>query len=306
MKVIITGGSGYIGRNLARSLAHDGHDVVALSRGARTATPQPGVRFVEWDARTLRGGWAKEVKGAGGIVNLAGAGIGSGRWTKRRMAAILSSRLDATGAIVQAIEQTAPADRPAVLVNASGIDYYGDRGDDLLTEDSPPGTSFLARVSVDWEAAAEKVKALGTRVVLVRTALVVGHGAPAFKLMVLPFRLFAGGPLGSGRQWFTWIQIDDLVAIYRLALENPAVTGPVNAVAPDIRPQRQVAREIGRVMHRPALMPAPALLLDLAIGDQSQLLLHGRRATPRKLETLGYHFRLGNLPDALRESLKVS
>jgi uncharacterized protein (TIGR01777 family) len=303
MKVIITGGSGYIGRRLAASLVAGGHEVVALSRRMAATTPQPGVRFVEWDARTQDGGWVKELEGAGGVVNLAGTSIGSGRWTRRRMAEILSSRVQATGAIVEAIEHTTAARRPAVLVSASGIDYYGDRGDETLTEDSAPGNSFLARVSVQWEAAARTAEALGVRVVLVRTALVVGRGAPAFRLMVLPFRLFAGGPLGNGRQWFTWIEIDDLVSIYRLALENAAVRGPVNAVAPDLRTQREVAREIGRVMHRPALMPAPALLLDLAIGDQSQLLLHGRRATPHKLETLGYHFRLGSLPDALRASL---
>jgi uncharacterized protein (TIGR01777 family) len=303
VRVIIAGGTGFIGRHLSASLVSNGHDVTVLSRAATEARAEPGVRLVEWDARSAAGGWADQLRGADGMVNLVGASIGSGRWTKRRMAEILNSRLEATGAIVQALEQTPAGERPRVLVSASGIDYYGERGEEAITEESAPGGSFLARVSQQWEAAARQAEPLGVRVVLIRTALVFGRGAPAFRLMVLPFRLFAGGPLGSGRQWFTWIHLDDLVGLYRFALEHDAVKGPLNAVAPDLRRQREVAREIGRALHRPSIMPAPAPLLTLALGRQSELLLHGRRATPKKAEQLGFRFRFPDLPGALRSTL---
>ena len=219
------------------------------------------------------------------------------------MTEILNSRLESTGAIVEALRHTPAGDRPRVLVNASGIDYYGDRGEETVTEESPAGTSFLAGVSQRWEEAAREAEALEVRVVLMRTALAFGRAAPAFRLVVLPFRLFAGGALGNGRQWFTWIQIDDLVGLYRFALEHESVRGAINAVAPDIRPQRQVAQEIGRALHRPSVMPTPAPLLKLALGRQSELLLDGRRATPEKAERLGYRFRYPTLPEALRGSL---
>ena len=305
MRVLITGGSGYIGRRLAASLAADQHEVISLSRRPETAPPQSGVRFVKWDARTAEGDWVTELAGARGIVNLAGASIGKGRWTRQRMAQILSSRLSATSAIVEAINRT-PADRrPSVLVNASGIDYYGNRGDELVTEESEPGDSFLARVSQQWEAAARQAQPLGVRVVLLRTALVFGRGALAFRLLTLPFRVFAGGPLGDGRQWFTWIHVDDHVGLYRLALENPQVSGPVNAVAPDVRRQREVAREIGRVLHRPAVVPAPTPLLRLVLGAQSHLLLDGRHAVPARARAAGYAFRFAGLHEALEDTLRA-
>jgi len=309
MKILIPGGSGYIGRQLSASLVNDGHEVVILTRGQRRAFPPPlagegqggGLRYVTWDARTASGDWVDELAGAQGIINLAGATVGSGRWTRRRMAQILSSRLAATSAIVQAIETT-PADRrPSVLLNASGIDYYGNRGDDIITEDGEPGDSFLARMSQQWETAALKAEPLGLRVVRMRTSMVFGRGAPAFNLLTLPVRLFVGGPLGSGRQWFTWIHVDDIIGLYRFGLENERLSGAVNAVAPDIRRQVEVAKEIGRVLHRPTWFPAPALLLRLALGTQSQLLLDGRRAVADKAKAAGYRFQFGGLGQALEE-----
>ena len=301
MKVLIAGGSGFIGRHLVGSLVKDGHEVVALSRGGQPKPPPPGARFVTWDARSPNGDWANELSGAQAVINLAGASIGSRRWTRRRMEELISSRLSATTALAQALERT-PADRrPSVLVNASGIDYYGDRGDEVITEDGAPGDSFLARLSQQWEAAAQKAEPLGVRVVRIRTAMVFGREALAFRLLTLPFRLFAGGPLGNGRQWFTWIHVDDIVSLYRLALENSQVSGPINAVAPDVRREGEVAKEIGRVLHRPAFVPAPAFILRLALGAQSQLLLHGRRATPAKAQGLGYRFKFGGLREALED-----
>jgi uncharacterized protein len=301
MKVLISGGSGFIGSHLVARLAKDGHDVVVLSRRAATKTPHSGVRYVAWDARSANGDWVKELSGAQGIVNLAGASIGSWPWTRQKMADLVSSRLSATGALVQALERTPAERRPPVLVSASGIDYYGDRGDEAITEESRPGESFLARLSEQWETAAQKAEPLGVRVVRIRTAMVFGREAFAFRLLTLPFRLFVGGPLGNGRQWFTWIHIDDIVGLYRLALEDPRVSGPVNAVAPDVRREREVAKEIGRVLHRPSLLPVPAFALKLVLGKEAQLLLHGRHAQPAKARGYGYQFRFGGLHEALED-----
>ena len=303
MKVLIAGGSGFIGRHLSARLLSDGHEVVVLTRRQQTG-PSSGVRFATWDGRTSDGAWVSELDGADAIVNLAGASIGGRRWTARRKAELLNSRLVPTTAIVQALERR-PADRrPSVLVNASGIDYYPDRRDaGAITEDGPVGTAFLARLCQQWEAAAVKAEALGVRVVRIRTAMAFGRGAPAFFLVTLPFRLFVGGPLGDGGQWFTWIHIDDLVGLYQLAIENARLSGPINAVAPDVRRQRELAREMGGVLHRPSVMPAPAPLLRLALGEQADLLLHGRRAIPAKAQAAGYTFAFGGLHEALEDVL---
>ena len=301
MKVLISGGSGFIGHHLVAGLVKDGHEVVVLSRNPDPKNPLGGVRYVTWDARSLNGDWVKDLSGAQAVVNLAGASIGTWPWTKRRMALLLSSRLSSTGALVQALAQTPAGLRPPALVSASGIDYYGDRCEEVITEDSAPGDSFLARLSEQWESAAQKAEPLGVRVVRIRTSMVFGREASAFQLLTLPFRLFVGGPLGDGRQWFTWIHIDDIVGLYRLGLDDPRVSGPVNAVATDIRRERDVATEIGRVLHRPAVIPAPAFAIKLLLGPQSQLLLHGRRAEPARARSYGYQFRFGGLHEALED-----
>jgi uncharacterized protein (TIGR01777 family) len=306
MKVLISGGSGFIGRRLAASLVKDGHEVVVLSRRPESKDAPSGVRFVTWDARSPSGDWLKELSGAQGIVNLAGASIGSHLWTRRRMEELLSSRLSATAALVQALERTPAERRPPVLVSASGIDYYGNRGDELIAEDGTAGDSFLARLSQQWEAAAQNAEPLGVRVVRIRTAMVFGRGALAFRLLTLPFRLFVGGPLGNGRQWFTWIHLDDIVGLYRMALENSRASGPINAVAPDVRREGEVAKEIGRVMHRPAFVPVPGFILRAALGALSQLLLDGRHATPAKAQALGYRFQFGGLHEALEDTIRRS
>ncbi len=311
MKILISGGSGFIGSHLTAGLVRDGHEVVVLTRGQPRAFHAPhagegpggGLRYVTWDAKSPAGAWVSELSGSDAVINLAGSSIGGGRWTRRRMAELIASRLAPTSAIVGAIERTPANRRPAVLVSAAGIDYYGDRRDDaVVTEDGPLGDSFLARMGQVWEAAAQKAEPLGVRVARIRTAMVFGKEAPAFRLIVLPVRLMVG-PLGDGRQWFTWIHIDDLVGIYRLAFQDERLSGPINATAPDVRRQRDVAREMGRVLHRPALIPVPAFLLKLALGQQSELLLDGRRAAPEKAQAAGYQFRFGGLPEALEDLL---
>ena len=306
MKVLVAGGSGYIGRALAQALRDSGDEVVVLTRdpGRALRSLPPGTRAVEWDARSPAGVWTGELRRAGAVVNLAGANIGAGRWTARRKHELRQSRLDATAAVVGALGGVDAAARPAVLVNASGVDYYGDRGDEVVTEASPPGDSFLARLCVDWEAAAREAEPLGVRVALMRTGVVFGRGAPALARLALPFKLFGGGPLGSGRQWFSWIHLDDAIGLYRLALANGAAAGPINLVAPDVRRERDLAREVGRVLHRPSWVPAPAFALKLALGEQADLVLHGRRAEPRKALALGYTFKYPRLAEALAQALK--
>jgi uncharacterized protein (TIGR01777 family) len=306
MKIVIAGGTGFIGRHLAESLQRGGHEVVALTRDAgRGAARVPsGVRAVEWDARNAAGPWAQELRGAGAIVNLAGATIGRPPWTVGRKRMLTESRVRSTEALVGAIAALPAEARPQTLVNASGIDYYGDHpGDEALDESAPPGVSFLARLCVQWEDAGQKAAPLGVRVVRIRTAFVVGRGAMALGLLALPFRLFAGGPLGSGRQWFTWIHLLDLVNLYTLAIERPDWSGPVNAVAPTVPREREVAREIGRALRRPSWAPAPAFALRLALGEMADLLLHGRRAVPAKAEAAGYQFRYREIGPALAEAL---
>jgi len=237
------------------------------------------------------------------VINLAGASIGAGRWTASRKRVLEQSRLEATGALVSAIGVLDGPDRPRVLANASGIDYYGDRGDEIITEESGPGDSYLAHLCVAWEAAARKAEPLGVRVVFARTSLVIGRDADALQRLALPFKLFAGGPLGSGQQWFPWVHLDDAIGLYRLAIENDALTGPLNLVAPDIRRETDVARAVGQVLGRPSWAPAPAFALRLVLGEMADLVLHGRHAEPRKALAAGYQFEYPRLEDALRQAL---
>jgi uncharacterized protein len=281
VKVVIGGGSGYVGQALAASLLADGHDVSVLSRRADLS--------VAWEDA------AAEVDGAAAVVNLAGVSIGGPRWTRSRKAAILGSRVETTKALAAAIASAQTP--PSVFVTASGIDYYGASGDLTVDEESRPGDSFLSRVCVAWEEAAS---GSGVPHVAVRAGFVVGPRAPAMRLMALPFRLFAGGPVGGGRQWFPWIHLDDLVAVYRLAIDG-GLEGPVNAVAPERVRQRELARELGAVLHRPAVVPAPAAAVRLLLGEEADLVLHGQLAVSEKLG--GFEFRFRRLRAALEDAL---
>lgn len=300
-KVIVAGGSGLIGTALVRALVADGAEVVVLSRRPEPAV-SAGARTVRWDARRVEASWATELVGASGVVNLAGATIGGRRWTRRRKETILRSRVDSTVALVEAIGRLEPGARPPVLVNASGIDYAGVAGDEPITEDATAGNSFLAHVCVDWEAAAMDANQYGVRVVCMRTSLVIARDAIALRLLALPFRLFLGGPLGSGKQWLPWVHIEDVARLYRHALDDEHLSGPVNLVTPDLRRQREVAQELGRALRRPACAPTPAPLLRALFGEQADLLLHGQRA--RSIKLGGFAFRYPELPAALREAVR--
>lgn len=303
MRVVIGGGSGFLGRRLTASFLESGDEVTVLTRGPERAGRRLDPRVVvrRWNPPSVDDELMAALGGADAVVNLAGATIGGRPWTPGRRRAILQSRLDATGAIVEAIARLSAADRPRVLVNASGIDVYGDRPDGELTEESPPGDSFLAGVVVAWERAAATAQDLGVRVVAARTALIVASEAPAWRLILLPFRLFAGGPLGSGRQRFTWIHVDDAVGLYRLAIRDDSIAGPLNMVAPEVPTQRELARAIGRAMHRPSSIPVPAVVLRLVLWGQADIVLHGRVALAAKALATGYKFRYPTLESALRD-----
>jgi uncharacterized protein len=287
-KVIVAGGTGLIGRALVPALAAGGAEVVVLSRRPERE-PLPGARLVGWDGTTVAAGWASELAGATGVVNLCGESVGGGRWTARRKRLLLESRTGSTSALVDAIGSLSPAERPHVLVNASGIDYSGD-GESEVDESAAPGTSFLARVCVDWEAAAWRAEEHGVRVVCVRTPLVIAREALALKLMSLPFRLFVGGPLGNGHQWFPWAHITDTVDVYRRAVEDETLRGVLNLVAPNVPRQRDAARELGRALRRPSWLTVPAPVLRLALGEQADVLLRGQLARSTKLDNSTFRY----------------
>jgi uncharacterized protein len=304
MKVVLAGATGYIGRPLTALLHESGHQVLVLTRDASQGGGlAPGVETAQWDGRTASGSWTDALEGADAMVNLSGANIGARRWTEERKGELWRSRQQPAAAIMEALGALPSERRPRVLVGASGIDYYGDRGDEEVTEESPPGDSFLARLCVQWEAAHRDAEPLGLRVVLMRTGVVLGRDAEVVKRLALPFRLFVGGPLGSGKQWLAWVHLDDIVGLYRLAVENEAAQGPLNAVAPDTRRMKDVAKEVGRVLGRPSWAPAPAFALKTVLGEQADLVLHGRKAVPQRALALGYQYKYPDLPGALAQAL---
>lgn len=259
-----------------------------------------GVRCERWDGRTANG-WGSLVDGADAIINLAGENIGAGRWTDKRKRAILDSRLNAGQAVVQAVE--AAAHKPRVVIQASAVGYYGPHSDEEVTEDTPPGSDFLAQLTQDGEASTAGVEALGVRRVVIRTGVVLSKDGGALPRMMMPFRFFAGGRLGNGRQWFPWIHIADEVGAIRFLVENDAARGPFNLSAPVPLTNAAFTRLSGRRLKRPASMAVPAFALRLLFGEMATVLLDGQRAIPRRLLQLGFTFRFPEAGPALADLL---
>lgn len=302
MRVIITGGSGLIGRPLCAALLKEGHDVVVLSRNPSRVKAMPaGVQLLAWNGKTANG-WGDTVNGAGAVINLAGEGLADGRWTDERKARILNSRINAGKAVLQAIEQ-AP-NKPAVLIQSSAVGYYGPRQDEIITEASGPGSDFLARLCFDWEASTAPAEKLGLRRPVIRTGIVLSKEGGAFPKLVLPFRLFAGGPIGSGKQWYPWIHIEDEVRAILFLLSHESATGPFNLTAPNPLTNRALAKTIGKVMGRPALLPAPGFAMKALFGEMSTVLLDGQRAIPQRLLEFGFTFNYPTAEEALRNLLR--
>lgn len=302
MKVVIAGGSGFIGRRIARSFIADGHTVSILTRSPerRGGRVPGGAVAVGWSVQT-DDALVAALDGADAVINLAGEAIGPRPWILGRKRALVDSRLRATRALVEAIRRLPPDRRPRVLVQASGTDVYTGIDVEPATEETPPSGGFLAELGIVWEAAAAPAADLGTRTAFVRTAFVLAREAPLFALLRLPFRVFVGGRLGSGRQWFSWVHIEDLVGTYRLAIDDDRVRGPINAASPNPMVQADFARALGRAMHRPAWFPVPAFLLRLALREQATLIVDSRRVVPARAIALGYRHRFPTLEEALAE-----
>lgn len=301
MKILITGSSGLVGTTLVSALARAGHTVCRLVRPQSAAGEGPKEGFgVAWNPATEELGGAGV--GADAVVNLAGASIAGGRWTAERKALLRSSRIGTTHALVGALAKMNA--RPSVLVSASAIGIYGDRGDETLTEESKPGTDFLADLAKEWEAEALKAEALGTRVVLARFGIILAPDGGALPKMLTPFKLGVGGRLGSGKQWMSWVTLEDVVAILRFAIENATVRGAINIVSAQPLRNSEFTKVLAKAVHRPALFPAPAFALRLALGEMANaLLLSSQRVLPQASEKLGYRFLHPDLTSALSSVL---
>jgi uncharacterized protein len=298
MKIVIAGGTGFLGQPLVAALVRDGHDLVVLTRGS-AGSPQGGTRAVTWDPNGEIGPWGADIDGAGAVINLAGESIAGRRWSAAQKQRILDSRVRATRSLAAAIRGAAAP--PAVLVSGSAVGYYGPRGDDAATEDAPAGSDFLARVCVEWEHEAMRAASDRTRVTCMRTGIVLEKDGGALPQMLPPFRFGAGGPVGSGRQYWPWIHRADWIALVRWAMVSPAAAGALNATAPRPVTNAAFARALGRAMHRPAFMPAPGFALRLLLGEMADaLLLSGQNAVPAKAERGGFQFQYPDLDDALR------
>jgi uncharacterized protein (TIGR01777 family) len=292
MNVVVAGGTGFLGSALVQRLRGEGHRVKVLTR--QTRYPDD----VSWVPDGSVKSWASVLDDADVVINLAGESIAGGRWTESRKVRIRDSRIRATRSLVAAIQQAAR--RPSAFLSGSAVGYYGPRGDEPLTEQSPAGDDFLAAVCRDWET--EALRAAGTtRVVLLRTGLVLEKDGGALPQMALPFRLFAGGPAGSGRQFYSWIHRDDWIAMVAWAMTTGNVSGPMNVTAPTPLTNRDFSRTLGRVLHRPSFLPAPAFALRIVLGEMADgLLLTGQRVLPALAQSQGYMFRYPTLEPALR------
>ncbi len=302
MKIFITGGTGFIGRSLIKSLLDDGHMVTVLSRSAQKAESILGskVTIIEGDPR-VAGSWMDEIGTCEAVINLCGAPILKKKWTDERKQLLLDSRIIPTRLIVEAIKKAKK--RPRVLISGSAVGYYSDRGDELIAEESGPGRDFGAKLCSSWEAEANKATELGVRVVTVRTGMVLGRGGGALAQMTPPFKFFVGGPIGSGRQYMSWIHLDDHIGITKLALTDTSITGPVNMTAPNPVTNRDFMKAIGNAMHRPSWLPVPGFALKIMFGEGADLLVEGQRALPKKAENAGYRFTYASLDAALTDAL---
>lgn len=300
MKAAIVGATGFIGVPLCHELKQDGWKVTVLARNANSAEKAlgPGYNIVSWtpDTDIPKG----TLEDADVVINLAGESIGKGRWTDERKRKILESRINTTSKLVDAIKRLDK--RPEVLINASAVGYYGPRGDETLCENEKAGNDFLAGVCKAWEEESLKAKRLRVRVVPIRIGVVLGDGG-VLRRMITPFKLFAGGSLGSGKQWFSWIHRDDLIGIIKYVARKQSISGPVNATSPRPVTMGEFTKALGRVLHRPSWFPVPGAFLKMGLGEASVMVLKGQRVLPCKLLESGYEFKFESLEGALRDVL---
>jgi uncharacterized protein (TIGR01777 family) len=294
MRIVIAGGTGFLGQALRDHLQRLGHTVVVLTRKPQTSGQ------VAWTPDGNSGPWAAALDGTDAVVNLSGEGIADARWNAARKAALRTSRVLPTRSLVAAIRGLS---KPPALLNASGVGYYGDRGAELVTEDTPAGRDFLAGLCVEWEREAWQAAA-HTRVVVLRNGLVMHPSGGALKKMLLPFRLGAGGPLGPGTQYLPWIHLVDWVEMITWLIQQPEARGPFNVTAPSPATNADFTRALGRAVNRPAVIPVPAFALRLALGELADTLLTGQRAIPARATTSGFSFRFSEIGSALNNLLR--
>jgi uncharacterized protein len=299
-RVVVTGATGLIGKRLCAALIARGDQVVVFSRNpqAAQASVAGAAEYVAWDA-SEHGAWAEAINGSDAVINLAGASVNGARWTDEYKKTLYNSRVIGTRGIVKAI--AAAEQPPAVLINGSAVGYYGFRDDTPLDESAKPGNDFLARLCVDWEAEAAKAESANVRTVLLRTGIVLSTEEGALPQLMLPFKLFAGGPVLPGTQWFSWIHIDDEVGLIVFALDDERVRGPLNATAPEPLTNRDFTATLGRTMKRPSWLPVPGFGLSAAFGELGSSLTEGQRVIPAKALELGYQFKYPTAQAALQQ-----
>lgn len=300
MRILISGASGLVGTATAGALRADGHEVARFARQKGASSPgdvrwDPASAFI--DAQTM--------EGADAIVHLAGAGIADARWSEARKKVLRDSRMNSTRTLVDAIAQL--QQKPRVLIAASGVGYYGDRGDETLTESSSNGNGFIAALARDWETQSLRAESLGLRVVMLRFGMVLSAHGGALPRIVTPFKLGVGGRLGSGKQWISWIALEDATGVIRSVLEDEKLSGPINVVTPNPVRNAEFTTALARVLHRPAIFPVPGFALRLALGEMAdELLLVSQRVNPRKLVTQGYAFRFPDLDAAFHSLFRAT
>ncbi len=298
MKILITGGTGFVGTQLTSRLIKDGHEVTILSRSAkRSGEISRGISYLQGDP-TQKGSWQEAIKNHDAAINLAGASIFA-KWTEEHKKAIRESRVSTTRNIVEGIPSH--PQKQFAFFSTSAVGYYGFCGDEELTEESPNGDDFLARIASEWEREALKAKEKGARVVITRFGIVMGEKGGALGQMIPLFKKFIGGPIGSGRQWFSWIHIKDLSEAFVFLIKHPEISGPVNICAPNPVRNRDLAKALGKALHRPSFMPAPGFMIKLVLGEFGSVILEGQRVIPKRLLDSGFAFQHAEIDRALQE-----
>lgn len=302
-KIIITGATGLIGKKLVNSLIEKKYEVVVFSRDLQKAKLQlPNVKeFVEWDYKKPEK-WKSSLEKIDGVIHLAGVNLFARRWNEEFKKEILDSRQTSTINLVEAIKQC--TNKPKVFISASGIGFYGDRNDEELNDSSTPGKDFVADVCKIWEFESQQLTKINIRNIQIRTGLVLSTEDGALKQMLPAFKMFFGGPLGNGKQWSSWLHIDDIVGIYLYALENETITGPLNAVSPNPVMMKYLAKTLGKILKRPSKFSVPNFILKLVVGEAAEVVTSSQRVIPDKLVKYGYKFKFKKLEDALRDLLK--
>ena len=297
MKILITGGTGFVGSRLTSRLIQDGNEVTILTRSPKGQQRiSPGISYLEGDP-TQRGAWQEAVGKHDIIINLAGASIFS-KWTEEQKRAIRESRVNTTRNVIEGIRPDLKEE--STLFSTSAVGYYGFHGDEELTEESPPGNDFLARIAVEWEAEALKAKEKGVRVVITRFGIVLGEKGGALSQMIPLFKKYVGGPIGTGKQWFSWIHIKDLAEAFTFLIKHPGISGSVNLCSPNPVRNKDLAKSLGKALHRSSFLPAPGFMVRLALGEFGSVILEGQRVIPRRLLEKGFVFQYPDIDKAFQ------